>query len=137
ADGDGYTNLQEYQSGTNPIQASVTIGEPLGPSSRRTELVISEIMYNPPTTGFAPPNNSEYVEIYNSELISKNIGGYGLVALDKNGAGVFQTTFTANTTILPGGFMVVATTGLDDAGGTIRLTNKWGAVLLEVEYSDE
>jgi len=33
--------------------------------------------------------------------------------------------------------MLVATPGLDDAGGTIRLTNKWGAVLLEVEYSDE
>jgi len=42
-------------------------GEPLGPSSRRTGMVISEIMYHPPPR--ADGRNLEFVELYNAGSI--------------------------------------------------------------------
>jgi len=48
--------------------------EPLGPSSRKTGLVISEIMYKP-----APRSdlrNLEYLELYNSNPFFEDISGY-------------------------------------------------------------
>jgi len=124
--------------------------ESLGPSSRRTGLVISEIMYHPAPR--ADGRNLEFIEVYNSERTPANISGFRL-------SGDADFAFPTNT-IIPGlGFLVVAavpadmqqvyglsgvsggfgnsTNSLPNGGGTIRLRNQWGAVLLEVTYSDE
>src|ERR1051326_8848481 len=58
-DGDGLTNLEEYRMGTDPLRPN--IGEPLGACSRKTGLVISEIMYHPSATG------EKFVELFNPE----------------------------------------------------------------------
>jgi hypothetical protein len=51
--------------------------EPPGPSSRKTPIVISEIMYKPaPRTD---TNNLEFIEIYNSNPWFHDISGYRLV----------------------------------------------------------
>lgn len=128
--------------------------ERLGPSSRRTGIVISEIMYHPSTRTNA--GGAEFVEIYNSQPIPENIGGWRL-------SGDWDYTFALGTILAPGQFLVVApdparvqafygianvvggfttTTGgatntLPNDGGTLRLRNRIGAVLLEVNYSDQ
>ena len=48
--------------------------EPLGPSSRKTPVVFSEIMYKPAAR--ADSNNLEFIEIYNSNPWFHDIGGY-------------------------------------------------------------
>src|SRR5438477_428634 len=124
--------------------------EPLGPSSRRTGLVISEIMYHPLPR--ADGKNLEFIEVYNSEATPADISGFRL-------SGAVDFTFPANTILAPLSFLVVApvpadvqgvyslsgvlgsfgnpTNSLPNDTGTIRLRNKAGAVLLEVTYSDE
>ncbi len=49
--------------------------EPLGQTTRRTGLVISEIMYNPFSPG---PANYEFVELFNSAGTPEEIGSYRL-----------------------------------------------------------
>jgi hypothetical protein len=123
--------------------------ETLGPSTRRTGLVISEIMYHPlPRTD---GRNLEFIELYNSEPFPANIGGYRL-------AGDIDYLFPTNTIAPALGFVIIATVptdiqsvyglsgvlgGLDNPtnslpnnSATIRLRNVAGAVLLEVNYSD-
>src|SRR5439155_11730483 len=118
-----------------------------GPSSRKTGLVISEIMYNPaPRTD---GRNLEFVEIYNSDITAENIGGYRL-------SGSIDYTFPTNTTIAAGSYLVVApspadiqsiygitgvlggfTNNLPNDSGTVRLRNKADFVMLEVNYSND
>ena len=120
--------------------------EPLGPSSRKTGLVISEIMYKP-----APRSDGkvlDYVELFNSNPFFEDISSYRLT-------GEIDFTFPANT-VLPGGaFLVVAKTPADvqnvyrmtnvvgpyqgslKSSGTVRLRSGTGAILLEVPYSNQ
>jgi hypothetical protein len=56
---------------SNPMEA-------LGPSSRKTPIAITEIMYKPAPR--ADSNNLEFVEIYNSNPWFHDISGYRLVA---------------------------------------------------------
>ena len=140
-------------SGTPAISSTVS-REPLAQSSRRTPLVISEIMYNPPDVVLANRNaRLEFVEIFNSLAESQDLAGFRL-------SGDVDYVFPAGT-VLPGGaFIVVArspsdlaqvcgpgnyvgpwlgaeTNGLPNNAGTIRLRHRTGAVLLETEYTDE
>ncbi len=128
----------------SPAQLSY---EPLGPSSRRTGLTFSEIMYHPRDR--ADLRHVEFVEIYNSNPFQEDISGYRLT-------GELDYTFP-NGTIIPGlGFLVVApspadvqvvygisgvlggsTDQLNNNGGTIRLQKKSGGVILETTYSDQ
>jgi hypothetical protein len=120
--------------------------EPLGPSSRRTGLVISEIMYHPQNV---TTNSLEFVELYNSDLISEDISGYRL-------SGSIDYTFPAGTILPSGGFLVVArvpsavqsyygisgvlgpfTNNLPNGSGTVRLRNELDGVLLEVNYESK
>jgi hypothetical protein len=121
--------------------------EPLGPSSRRSGLVISEIMYHPaPRTD---GRNPEFIELYNAQAVAENLGGYRL-------SGELNYTFPTATSLPAGGFLVVApapadvegvygitgvlggtNTRLNNRSGTIRLLNRLGAVLLEVSYASE
>ena len=124
--------------------------EPIGPSSRRTGLAISEIMYHPPER--ADGKNLEFVELYNSEEVPADLTGHRL-------SGDFDFVFPTNTVLAGLGYLVVApdrgalqqvyglsgvlgpavpgTNSLPNAAGTIRLRNPAGAVLLEVTYADD
>lgn len=116
--------------------------ERLGPSSRRTGWVISEIMYRPGAFGGA-----EFLEIHNSKLVPRDLGGHRL-------EGAINFTFPPGTTVAPGGFVVVAADpaalqaahgiggvlgpysgSLDRQSGEILLRHPMGPVLLEAAYS--
>lgn len=119
-------------------------GESLGPSSRKTGLVISEIMYKPAAR--ADGKNLEFIEIYNTNPYSEDISGYRIT-------GNTHFTFPPNTVLPGGGFAVVAAVPADiqavygianvfgpyddplNKSGVIRLENNVGAVYLEVPYS--
>ena len=120
--------------------------EALGPSTRRTPLAISEILYHP-----SPDNDGsggEFIEIYNSQAWELPLAGYQL-------DGGIAYRFPPASTIPAYGFVVVAQSPealaskfglegvlgpfsgrLSDAGETVRLLNPAGAVLLEVPYQD-
>src|SRR5438093_922504 len=121
--------------------------EPIGPSSRRTGLTISEIMYHP--TNRVDGKNLELIEIYNSQPFFEEISGYRLT-------GTVEYTFPTNTTIPARSYLVVApspadvqsaygitgvvggfTNKLSNGSGTVRLRNKQGAILIEVNYSGD
>ncbi len=120
--------------------------EPLGPSSRKTGLVISEIHYKP-----APrPDGKvlEFIEVFNSNPFFENIGGYRL-------SGDIDFTFPPQTVLLGGAFLVIARKPADlqsvygitnvlgpyrgslKTSGTVRLRSDAGAVLLEVPYEND
>lgn len=132
---------------TNAVLGSVTKpNEPLGPCSRRTPLVFSEIMYKPAprTDGL----NLEYVEIYNSNPWYQDISGYQIQS------GSMSYTFPAGAILPGGGFIVVAASpasiqavygianvigpyaGSLKATDTLQLIDNQGAILLSVSYSD-
>src|SRR5436309_2415882 len=83
--------------------------ESLGQSSRRTSLVISEIMYHPADTPGTIHTNAqgivtnslEFVEIFNSRGEFQDLSGYQL-------DGDIHYTFPAGTLIQGRGFVVVA-----------------------------
>ena len=121
--------------------------EPLGPSSQRTGLVISEIMHHPAQR--PDGRNLEFVEIYNSNPFFEDISGYRL-------SGDIHYTIPPGT-VLPGGaFLVVAkqpaeiravrgasnvvgpySNYLPRQSGLVRLANRSGATLLEVQYASD
>lgn len=123
--------------------------EPLGQSSRRTSLVISEIMFNP--LDRPDGKNLEFVELFNSLSTPEDISGYRL-------DGDADFTFPPGTVMPAGGFLVVAqfpadvesvygitsvlgpfsnTNSLPNDRGTVRLRNRIGAVFLEANYDTE
>jgi len=120
--------------------------EALGPSSRKTPIAISEIMYKPAPR--SDGNNVEFVELYNSNPWFHDIGGYQLIADN------LHYTVPTGTTIPGGGFLVFAASpssmqavygitnvlgpyaGSLKASGTLQLLDEQGAVLLTVPYSD-
>ena len=129
------------------INAATPRTEPLGPSSRKTGLVISEIMYHP-RDAFSGTNKLEleFVELFNSNPYFEDISGYRL-------SGDIDYAFPPGTVLQGGGFLVVArvpadvqsfynvasvlgpfTNNLPNDGGRIRLRNNNGFVLLEVNY---
>ena len=128
----------------SPAQLSY---EPPGASSRRTGLTFSEIMYHPAPD--AAGRHTEFIEIYNSNPFIEDIGGWRLT-------GDFDYTFPSNTVLQGNSYLVVApvpadveavyhitgvlggsTNQLPNDGGTIRLRKRSGAVVLEVQYSDQ
>jgi hypothetical protein len=122
------------------------VAEPPGPSSRRTGLAITEIMYNP-----APrldERNLEFIEIFNSESEPANISNHRL-------SGAVDFLFPPGTVIPARGYLVVAaapadmqavyginnvigpfTGNLPNSSGLVRLRHPQNAILLEVQYSD-
>ncbi|HEY9173736.1 MAG TPA: lamin tail domain-containing protein, partial [Verrucomicrobiae bacterium] len=146
-----------FATSYTPLDVRYVIGtnEPAGPSSRRTALAVTEIMYHP--TNRADGRNLEFIEIYNSAPWAEDLSGYRL-------SGSVDYTFPAGTTIPAQGYRVVAprpadlqavfglanvlgpltnstpgnaTNILDNGGGTIRLRDELNSVLLEVTYDDE
>lgn len=123
------------------------------PSTRRTGLVVSEIMYNPP----ARPDgkNLEFIELYNTTPFTNRLEGYYL-------AGSVSYVFGASDALPPFGYLVVAkdpsalqsvytnlTTvagpydgNLPNGSGSIELRkvravpDQMDALFLDVEYAD-
>ncbi len=117
----------------------------IGPSSRKSPVVFSEIMWKPaPRTD---GKNLEYLELYNSNPWFQDISGYQITCADMN------YTFPAGTTIPGGGYLVVAAApadiesvyGITNVTGpytgslkkteTLELLDEQAAVLLTVPYS--
>src|SRR5947208_775749 len=137
--------------------ASTPVLEPLGQSSRRTSLVISEIMYHPGDTpgtsntnaqGFVT-NSLEFIELFNSLGTPEDLSAFRL-------SGNIDYTFPPGTILPGGGFLVVArspadvqsvygirgvlgpyTNNLPNSSGTVRLRNRVGAIYLEVNYDSQ
>lgn len=128
------------------IVAQPNPSEPLGPCTRKTGLVISEIMYKPAAR--TDGRNLEFVEIFNSNPYAEDISGYRI-------SGDVDFKFATNT-ILPGfGFLVVAAKPADiqavygitnvvgpytnslPKSGTVRLRNDVDSILLDIAYSNE
>lgn len=132
-------------SGTITTNASLPF-EPLGPSSRRTALVISEVMYNPLGTAVGG-GDLEFIELWNSGLITEDLTGHKL-------AGEIDFTFPPDTKLAPGQFLVIAkdpaalqshygvtalgpyASKLANSGGLLQLLNELGGILLEVNYDN-
>jgi len=127
--------------------------EPPGPSSRRTGLAITEIMYNPrPEPGLATNLTREFIELFNSKPWDEDISGFSITAS-------VNYVFPSNTVLRAGAYLVVArvpdiirtnygitnvfgpwdgaeTNRLSTEEGTVQLLNRQGAVLLSVNYED-
>jgi hypothetical protein len=137
-----------------PIHAQVNHDrEPLGPSSRKTGLVITEIMYNPrPVPGESTNSTLEFIEIFNSKPWSEDISGFRI-------EGSVRYVFPEGTHLRAQGFLVVArvpglvqtnyaitnvfgpwegasTNRLSTERGIVQLRNRLGAALLTVNYQD-
>lgn len=121
--------------------------EPLGPSSRTTGLILSEIMYHPAPR--ADGRNLEFVELYNARSVFEDLSGWRL-------SGNIGFTFPEGFILQAGEFVVVAaapddvkavygitnvlgpyTGTLPNDRGRVRLRNNLDAIRLEVNYSDQ
>ena len=121
--------------------------ERIGPSSRRTGVAISEIMYRPAAR--SDGRNLEYIELYNTQPWFQDISGFRV-------KGDIDFTFPANTVLQANSYLVLAKAPLDvqqvcqvtnltggysgklpGSEGRVRLEHRSGAVLLEVHYRDE
>lgn len=137
------------------IRYVISTNEPAGPSSRRTALAITEIMYHP--TNRVDGRNLEFIELYNSNPWAEDVSGYRI-------SGDADFTFPVGTSIPAKSYRVIAakptdvttvyglsgvlgpltnstvgntTNVLDNGGGTLRLRDELDSVLLELEYDDE
>ena len=120
--------------------------EPLGPSSRKTGLVISEIMYKPAAR--TDGRKLEFIELYNSAPFVEDLTGFQI-------RGEVDFDFPSGTTLSPGAFLVIAQSPPDlraeygitnvtgpyqgslKSSGTVRLRSEMDAIYLEVSYSDK
>jgi len=121
--------------------------EPIGPSSRHGPIIISEIMYHPPDR--SDGKNLEYIELYNSNPWYEDISGYRI-------SGEVDFTFPAGTFLAARSYVAIAaspsdlqsvygslpvtgpyTNRLSNGSGTLRLRNREGGILFEVNYSGD
>ena len=119
-----------------------------GPCTRRTDIVLSEIMYAPAGDP-AVAGNLEFIELYNSSPISEDLSGWTL-------RGSVDYTFPAGTRLAGGRFLTIAAapaaltaagasgtvlgpwTGiLPNGTGTVRLVKASGGIVLETDYADD
>jgi hypothetical protein len=140
-------SLRDFGDVTGGVIGNPAVNvEPLGPSSRKTGLVITEIMYKP-----APRTDGrvlDYVEIFNSNPYFEDISGYRL-------SGGIDYTFPSNTVMQGGAYLVVAKAPADveavyglsnvlgpytnnlETSSTVRLRNDSGHIYLEVSYEND
>jgi hypothetical protein len=128
------------------VAVPLSAREALGPCSRKTPIVLSEVMYKPAAR--SDGKNLEFLEIYNSNPFFHDISGYQIEA------GNLRYTFPSGTILAGGAFLVIAAApeavqsvysitnvvgpylGSLKASGTIHLYSEHGALLLTVPYSD-
>lgn len=140
-----FRNIGTVAGGT--ISSVAPQFEPVGPSSRRTGLIISEIMYHPAAR--TDGRVLEFLELMNTTPFPQDISGYRL-------SGTIDFTFADSTTLAPGQYIVIAANpadlsaiygingvygpysgSLDSGSRQVRLRNNLGAVLLDVSYSNK
>ncbi len=152
ASGDSSTaitaSFRDEMVGSGSIVSHIALPfEPLGPSSRRGAMVISEIMVDTPSE-WGGTNSLEFVEIYNTGLITEDLTGHRF-------SGEIDYTFPDGTMLAPGEFIVVAKDPiaaqsfygvtclgpydgkLSNSGGKLRFRNELDGILLEVEYDNK
>ena len=126
------------------LSADAANNEKPGPSSRRSALVISEVLYHP----VAPEDgaNLEFIEIYNSHPWWDDLGKFRI-------EGDVRFTFPADTRIEKLGYVVIAADPeavkkaygleqvfgpfagrLSNSGGRLTLRNDFDAILFDVDY---
>ncbi|HON07843.1 MAG TPA: lamin tail domain-containing protein, partial [Verrucomicrobiota bacterium] len=136
--------FQDFSTTINSKSISLPVNlEPLGQTTRRTPLVISEVMFNP----YSPDTlNYEFVELFNSSGTPMDISSYRL-------GGDIKYSFPTNTIIPAGGFLVIARKPADivshygitnvlgpydgslpNDSGKIKVFSQSGAVLLDFSY---
>ena len=128
-----------------PLDMGILTGpiEPIGASSRRGPLVISEIMYHP--SDRPDGRNLEFIEIYNSQEWFEDISGFRI-------SGSIDYTFAKNTLLPAHGYLLLAAVPADiqavhglsgalpyvgalpNGSGTLRIRNRQDAVLWEITY---
>lgn len=141
--------FRDYAAGSGVVLNGPTTTpdrEPMGPSTRRTGLVFSEIMYHPAPR---PDTNSlEFIEVHNAGMIFEDLTGFRI-------SGAVDFAFPAGTKLPAGGVIVIArspqsihdvyglhnvlgpyTGSLGNRDATLRLRDELDSVLLEVPYSD-
>ena len=120
--------------------------EPIGPSSRRSGITISEILYHPAQQ--LDGRELEFVELYNSQPWEEDISGWRL-------SGDIDLIFPNGTSVPALGYLVAArvpadveshfgisgvvgpwTNNLPNDGGRIRLRKPSDAIVQEVNYDD-
>ena len=118
----------------------------LGPSSRYTGLILSEIMYHP---AGADSDTLEFVELYNTEPVSCDLSRFRLSGdIDYVfGEGTIITgrstcVIALNPAALESTFGITGVLGpysnmLDNSTGTVRLRDRQDAALLEVTYAED
>jgi hypothetical protein len=139
-----FRNVTEVAGGS--ISSVPSRLEPPGPSTRRSGLTITEIMYHPADR--LDGLQTEFIELFNSQPFPEDVGGYWI-------DGDSNYTFPPGTVIPAGGYLVIARapadlmtaygltgvlgpldTDLPNSSGLVRLRHKNGQVLLTVEYRD-
>ena len=134
----------QMEAQARSLSADAANNEKPGPSSRRSALVISEVLYHP----VAPEDgaNLEFIEIYNSHPWWDEVGNFRI-------DGDVRFTFPADTRIDKSGYVVIAADpeavkkayGLEqvfgpfegrlaNSGGRLTLRNDFDAILFEVDY---
>lgn len=129
-----------------PTRESLTY-ESSGPSSRRTGVAITEILYHPAQR--FDGRELEFIELYNSQPWAEDLSGWRL-------SGEIDFTFPGGTLIGGFGYLVVARVpgdvesefgvsgvlgpwsgNLSNRSGRVRLRKPSDAIVLEVNYDDE
>lgn len=121
--------------------------ERLSPSSRRTKLVVSEIMCHPRAR--SDGRSLEFIELANPSPLFEDIGGWRI-------SGAVDFVFPEGTILPADGFLVIAKLpadveaeyglsgvlgpyegSLQNGGGVVRVRNRSDAIVLEAIYRDE
>lgn len=136
----GDTRSQEVVPWADPA-----FREPLGISSRRTGVVVSEVRYSGRRD--EGTNAVEFIELYNAGAVFEELGGWQL-------EGEVRHRFAPGTVLEPGAFLVLAGDAaafaqrhgfapagtfegrLNSGGGLVRLRDENRAIRLEFEYDD-
>ncbi|RME94084.1 MAG: DUF1349 domain-containing protein, partial [Verrucomicrobia bacterium] len=121
--------------------------ERLSPSSRRTKVVVSEIMYHPRAR--TDGRELEFIELANPSPLFEDIGGWRI-------SGAVDFVIPEGTILPADGFLVIAKSpadveaeyglsgvmgpyegSLQNGGGVVRVRNHSDAIVLEAVYRDE
>ncbi|MFM1768217.1 MAG: hypothetical protein RJA22_746 [Verrucomicrobiota bacterium] len=149
------TTLWLFLGAVIPLPAQLSLDrEPPGPCTRKTGLVITEIFYGPKVNPARTNESPEFIEVYNAHAWAEDLGGFAIEAT------AFRYTFPSNTVLPSKGYLVLArqpgtvitnygtnftvvgpwpgatTNRLSPERDTVRLRNRQGAVLLEINYQD-
>jgi hypothetical protein len=137
------------------VRARVLTGSNWGPILEYTffppqdlsKLLITEIMYHPPSIGAVDSDEFEFIELKNAGTTTLNLSGLRFTGIN--------FVFTNGTTLAPGQFFVIARNAaqfaakypgvaingvysgrLDNGGETMTLSHALGARVLSVSYDD-